>query len=106
MNELLQVDTYGAVCADDLVRAHAGVGGHVTAGIIESHIGRIIAHDLMRAVQRRMHELRGKAAILRHVLPSLFRLLTRALRLHRNDGKSEQKPGAAFHSGVNQKPTV
>jgi hypothetical protein len=53
-----------------------------------------------------MHETRGEATILRHVLPSLFRQLTRALRLHRNDGKSEQEPGAAFHGITIQKPTV
>jgi hypothetical protein len=49
---LLQIDTDGAVCADDLVSADTRVGGNVSAGVPNSDVSRNVADGVMRTFIR------------------------------------------------------
>jgi hypothetical protein len=72
VDELLQIEAEGAVAADDFVRADAGVGGHIATGVIELHIGGIVADTLAGAVQCGMDETGGKGFVLRRVAAGFF----------------------------------
>ena len=53
VNFLLQVDADGAVCANDLIGADAGIRGNVAAWIWDFHVGGIISDGVMRALDGR-----------------------------------------------------
>ena len=63
--EELQVHAERTVGADDLVGADAGVRRHVAVGVGKGHVGRLVAHDVKRPLQRGAHESRRERAVYR-----------------------------------------
>ena len=53
VHQALQIDAEQAIGAHDLVRAHALIGRHVAHRIGNAQIGRVVAHDMCRALLRR-----------------------------------------------------
>jgi len=72
VDEFLQIEAERPVAADDLIGTDAGVGGHIAAGVVELHVGGIVANALAGAVERGMDEPGGKGLVLRRMAAGFF----------------------------------
>jgi hypothetical protein len=60
MDFFLQVDSQGAVRADDFISANARIRGDISAGIRNSHVGRNVSDGVVRAFDRSRDEFLQK----------------------------------------------
>lgn len=52
VNQFLKIHAHGAINADDLVGAYAGIGGHVSVGVMDADIRGIVADRMRDALSR------------------------------------------------------
>ena len=106
VDELLQIPAEGAVAADDLIRADAGIGRHVAPWVVELHISGVIADLLMGTVQRGMDEAGGEALVLRRMAASFFgKLAGIGMEVEptaRQDGCEAEKGAERLHEQLDE----